>query len=371
MAADGGPSYSVPRLAEALIDAGWAAEIATLKAPTTQTVNGVPITSFRSDDTLFEPLTKLGRSRAMARGLMSLGGDVLHSHGLWMMPNVYPARIARQARRPLVLAPRGMLGADALKYSATAKKIFWAIWQKHAVEEVSCFHATADSEFEDIRAFGLNAPVAVVPNGIDIPARSEPSSQNPATPFVLSLGRFHPKKGLESLIAAFAQVAGDFAHWQLRLVGTDQGGHGDVLRQRIIEAGLEGRATVEEPVFGDEKYKLMAEAALFALPSLHENFAITVAESLAMETPVIASHGAPWDGLEKHGCGWWIANGQDPLAATLRNAMVLPPEVRAEMGARGRDWMRRDFAWEGVAARMSAVYDWLVGRGSQPTYVIL
>ena len=367
----GGPSYTVPRLAESLADAGWQAEIATLEAPGEQTNRGVPVCAFGRDKMPVTVLSRLGCSRAMATGLERLGGNVLHTHGLWMMPNVYPARVARKQGVPLVLAPHGMLGEGALQFSRRIKRAFWAIWQARAVAEVRCFHATAESELEDIRAFGLKAPVAIVPNGVDLPPRPAAAYARNGAPYVLSLGRLHPIKGLESLIAAFARVADEHPDWRLRLVGIEEGGHGETLRRAIAAAGLEGRASVEGPVFGAEKDALMARASLFALPSLHENFALTVAESLAMETPVISSKGAPWGGLETHHCGWWVDHGVDALAAALGGAMALTATERAAMGARGRAWMERDFAWEGIGARMAEVYDWLLGRGPQPACVTL
>jgi hypothetical protein len=37
----------------------------------------------------------------------------------------------------------------------------------------ACFHATAEAEYEDIRRMGYKQPVALIPNGIDLPEFSE------------------------------------------------------------------------------------------------------------------------------------------------------------------------------------------------------
>jgi glycosyltransferase involved in cell wall biosynthesis len=107
------------------------------------------------------------------------------------------------------------------------------------------------------------------------------------------------------------------------------------------------------------------------LPTLNENFAMTVAESLAAATPVISTRGAPWAGLEGERCGWWIEHGIEPLAAALQEAMTLPrPELHA-MGRRGRAWMERDFGWDAIARKMSGVYSWLADRADRPESVTL
>lgn len=365
MADGGGPSYTVPRLAEALATIGWESEIAALDAPAARTLGGVRVTAFKRDTAPMASLAKLGRSRAMARGVSALGGDVLHAHGLWMMPNVYPARVSQQTGRPLVLAPRGMLGADALKFSATAKHLFWNIWQKRAVAQVSCFHATAESELEDIRAFGLTAPVAVIPNGIHIP-EGDPA---PGARTILHLGRLHPKKGIDRLVAAWAQVAGRHPDWRLRIVGPSEIGCRAALERQVHDLGVP-RVDFGDPLYGADKWAAYCSAGLFVLPTLNENFGMVVAEALASGVPAISTKGAPWQGLEAERCGWWVDHGPDAMAAALNAALSLPDTERVTMGARGRTWMARDFGWDGIAAQMAQVYAWCLGQSDRPDCVI-
>lgn len=75
-------------------------------------------------------------------------------------------------------------------------------------------------------------------------------------------------------------------------------------------------------------------------------------------------------GLETERCGWWIEDSLEALTAALDHAMSLDRSALAEMGARGRAWMERDFGWTGVAEQMIAVYRWLLGRGERPACVI-
>ncbi|MEL6375296.1 MAG: glycosyltransferase [Pseudomonadota bacterium] len=369
-----GPSYSVPRLAAALAPHVFSADVITLGATQPPRDDGVRVHTYHQDPT-FGPLAKLGRSRAMRQALLTSDADLFHTHGLWMMPNVYPGEAARRLNRPFMLAPRGMLGAGALQFSSGVKRAFWAIWQKRAVDVVSCFHATAPSEVEDIRAYGLRQPAAIIPNGIDLPDLS--ALDCPAThaaskddPFILSLGRIHPKKGLDRLIAAFARIADAHPSVRLRIIGPDEGGHADELRRQAQAADLETRVSIEAPLLGAEKFHAMRTAQVFALSTQHENFAMTVAESLAVETPVISTFGAPWQGLTEHRCGWWIDHGPDAMAAALRQALAMPPAQRATMGERGRAWMQRDFAWEGIAIKLAHVYAWLLKRGPKPAWIV-
>ena len=96
---------------------------------------------------------------------------------------------------------------------------------------------------------------------------------------------------------------------------------------------------------------------------------MTVAEALVSGTPVIASQGTPWQGLERERCGRWVPVGVEPLAAALREMMAMSDEERAAMGARGREWIQRDFPWENIGLQMKSAYEWLLGRGDRPSFV--
>lgn len=367
-----GISYSVPRLSQSIAALGHDVTLMSLGAPdltaTRFTGSGRYIHCKLTPDAVWPSrLKKLGRSRQMRQALLASEADLFHTHGLWMMPNVYPAEVSRGVRRPLVLSPRGMLGADALAFSSSIKRAFWALWQARAASQVACFHATADQEYEDIRAFGLSQAVAVIPNGIDLPEIPFSEIRSRA-PFVLSLGRIHPIKGLDRLVTAWGRIEEEFPKWRLRIVGPSEAGCAEALQRQVQALGLSS-VSIEEPAFGNAKLELMRQAELFVLSTLRENFGMTVAESLALEVPVISTKGAPWRGLVENSCGWWIDHGVDPLVAALREAIRLPPGERHAMGRNGRNWMKQDFGWPAMAEQMSAVYRWLVSGGERPQCV--
>lgn len=283
------------------------------------------------------------------------------------MPNVYGAWVRNSTEAKLVFSPRGMLSAVALRFSAARKKAFGMLFQNRALSSVDLFHATSEEEFGDIRAFGLKAPVAVIPNGIDV-IPSGPTA-HAKEKNVVSLGRIHPKKGLDRLIRAWSSVEPSFPDWRLLILGPNEGGHADELKQLSVNLSLKN-VQICEAIYGDQKRELLARAELFVLSTLSENFGMTVAESLAAATPVISSKGAPWQMLETKRCGWWIDHGVEPLASCLRTAMSISPEERAAMGVRGREWMLQDFSWDSIAARMEESYRWLInGRKAVPEWV--
>lgn len=361
-----GLAYSVPSLARALVVLGHEASVYSLGSASVRLQSGAYLDQRFSAQFHNWPIRKLGVSSSLREGLRGSRADAIHIHGLWMMPNVYPARFSKELRCPLILSPHGMLARDALRFSYLIKMMFWIFAQRRAALCVDCFHATSVREADDIRAFGLRQPVAIIPNGVDLPALG--SREASGAPYVLSLGRIHPIKGLDRLILAWKDIEPAFPDWRLKIVGPDEGGYCDVLLRLIGELGLKN-VSLSGPVFGEAKFELLRGAELFALPTLNENFAMTVAESLAVETPVISTKGAPWAGLVDHKCGWWIDHGPAPMASALREAMSLSPEARRAMGANGRAWMERDFGWQGIAEQMADVYRWVSVGGERPKCV--
>ena len=374
-AVHGGPSYSVPQNCQGLGRIGANVQLFS--------VNGNDATladrsearfherRFPCDYTKAPLLRSLRFSAALARTLRETAplADIVHNHGIWLMPNLEAGWAARRVRKPFIVSPRGMLAPAALAFSRLRKRAFWALVQSSSIRGAACLHATSEQEYEEIRGFGLRNPIAVIANGIDVPR--SPGRENIAKlagdRVVLSLGRLHPKKGLDRLLHAWAKVESSHPGWRLRIVGPPHAAHDDELRSP--QGFALSCVSVEGPLYGDAKAEAYRGADLFVLPTLNENFGQTVAEALVAEIRTISTKGAPWSGLEAEGCGWWIDHGVGPLAATLASAMELPDDRRAAMGAKGRVWMAQDFSWQRVAREMLAVYRWLA-RDAKPASTI-
>lgn len=369
----GGPSYSVPSLARSLACYVNAVKLVTLGGDDLIQEELLCETFPRSTLPILSKLAWSGPLRSAINDYVRQDA-VIHTHGLWLMPNIYPSWAISSnlnANARLIHSPRGMLGAAARRISAWKKEPIWWLWQRKALKVADCLHATAESEYLEIREAGLTNPVAIIPNGIDLPLlNSLPDRRNRTQRRLLSLGRIHPKKGLDRLLRAWATVEPFAPDWSLRFVGNAEAGHDVELLALANELGLK-RFTLAGPFFGDSKWREYCDADLFVLPTLNENFAITVAEALASKLPVISTKGAPWAGLETNRCGWWIDHGPEPMARTLLKAIGKSPEEREAMGRRGRDWMGRDYAWSAIGADMAEVYRWLKLGGEPPKCVRL
>lgn len=359
-----GPSYSVRRLAQTTSDLGVDVELYSVGDSCSK---GEGSFMSRQFDWSFRNLPlacRLRFSRSMLKSLRMSNADILHNHGLWLMPNVYAGWAASSNGKPLIVSPRGMLAPAALQISAVRKKLFSGAFREAMLKSATIFHATGEQEMLDIRSFGLKQPVAIIPNGVDLPqirVGKEPGAKQT----LLYFGRLHPIKNLELLIRAWQAVEPSYPNWFLSICGPGEPGYVRELKL-LVQSMQVDRVDFLDPVYGKAKHALYQNSSVYVLPSKSENFAMTVAEALANGIPVIANKGSPWSQVEPNRCGWWVDHGQDSLVAVLDQALSLPPEELARMGARGRTWMEAAYGWEAISQQMVEVYRWAIEGQRKP-----
>ena len=316
----------------------------------------------------------LGWPRRFKRALRLACSDaahqvVAHDAGIWLPSNRYVAEVASELDVPRVVSPRGMLSEWALNHGSARKKLAWRLHQRRNLESASLLHATADSEADEFRKCGLRNPIAIVPNGVDLPPVRNNTGAPTAERTALFLSRIHPKKGLLDLVNAWAAVQP--INWRLRIVGDDEGGHRSLVASAVDEQGIGEQVEFLGPVADAEKWDLYAKADLFVLPSYSENFGIVVAEALAAGVPVITTRATPWGELVSTRSGWWIDTGAESLAAALGEATQKSDAERRAMGERGRNLVESRYSWGAAAEKMLACYLWLLGEAERPHCVQL
>ena len=353
-----GPSYSVPRLCVSLAALGHEVELSCLAAQ--GPIPGVRLDVHGQWPVLSRFAVSPSHTLALLRKAEQV--DVVHNHSLWSMVNVAAGWVVPGRKAKLVTSPRGTLSAWALGRSRLAKKLLWPL-QRRALEQADLLHATSEVEYREIREQGFKAPVAIIPNGIDLPELivDRPRAEQRT---LLFLGRIHPIKGVDRLLNAWRQLQHLHPGWRLRVVGRGEAGHEREIKELAHSLQLE-RVDFSGPLYGAEKSKAYFEADVFVLPTHSENFGMVVAEALAHGCPVVVSKEAPWAGVKEERCGWWVEHDVNTLTGGLDAALSESSEALREKGAKGRTWMERDFSWLSVAERMAASYR-LIHHGGEP-----
>ncbi|MGC6456064.1 MAG: glycosyltransferase [Coraliomargaritaceae bacterium] len=296
--------------------------------------------------------------------------SICHQHGVWLRCSHDTTVYNCKYNIPLVVAPRGMLEPWALNHSKWIKKLAWALYQKRDLHRATAFHATAHSEAESIRRLGFKQPIAVIPNGIQLPELDQSSAiTHPSSPkTALFLSRINPKKGLLMLLDAWRRIMPE--EWRLVIAGNDDSKHLPEVERKIHEYKLQDQVDLVGPLFGKAKEEAYRNADLFVLPSYSENFGIVVAEALSYSVPVLSTTGCPWQELQSHNCGWWVEPTPSGIEQGLEAALASSDQELSEMGVRARTLVEEKYQWPGIAERMIEFYDWLLKGGKQPEFVV-
>jgi glycosyltransferase involved in cell wall biosynthesis len=356
--ATGGPARSVPTLCKEVNNAG---------AEVTLFVNSID--GIKKNTTYSPPVQLISQlTTAIQKSKKSKTHPIIHNHGIWLPINHTAAVIARRYNIPHIISPRGMLEPWAFNFNKWKKKLAWLMYQRRDLQTAKVLHATATQEAESLRRLGLQAPIAIIPNGVNLPKQIKPTCVNSRTKKALFLSRIHVKKGLINLVQAWAKVSP--LNWQVIIAGPDESNHKQEVEKEIDRLGLTERFSFTGPIKDNDKWALYNEADLFILPTFSENFGIVIAEALASGVPVITTKGTPWSELTQHNCGWWIDIGIEPLALAISEAISLSSETRATMGQHGRQLVIEKYSWNAIVQDMISIYEWVLHGGTPPKCVI-
>jgi len=181
-------------------------------------------------------------------------------------------------------------------------------------------------------------------------------------PVVVCVSRMVPRKGQDTLIAAWPRVrAGAGGDPLLLLVG--DGPYRRTLQQRAAAAGVAGSVLFTGPVPWADLPAYYDAGNVFAMPCRTrragldvEGLGIVYLEASATGLPVVGgdSGGAP-DAILDGETGY-VVPGQDATALAGRLIQLLAdPAGAAAMGEKGRSWIDREWTWDLAAERLSAI----------------
>lgn len=224
--------------------------------------------------------------------------DALVAHGLWQYPGVAVRKASRNAGKPYLVYPHGMLDPwfkSQYPLKHLKKMLFWWFRQSQILQNAKAVCFTTDEERRLARRtfWPYRCNEFVTGLGVDEPPPNAdahknaffekfPCLRNKRT--LLFLGRIHRKKGIDLLLQAFDELSTVDDH--LVVAGPSEDGF---FAEELIRAStaFADRITWAGMIRGDLKWGALRVADALILPSHQENFGIVVAEALAVGTPVL------------------------------------------------------------------------------------
>jgi glycosyltransferase involved in cell wall biosynthesis len=323
---------------------------------------------------------RLMRHPSLAPTLRALVGehDIVHTHSVWEEIIHQAARQARRAGKPYVMSPCGMLTTWSLRQGKWHKLLFLKLRLLRDLDHAAAIHFTTEGERDLTMApLGIRAPATTLPLGVrlsefeHLPPRGTFRSKYPVLgdrPMVMFLGRVHPGKGAEYLAPAMAQVKVPGA--MLVVAGPDSEGFRGVIERQIAKLGVQDRVLFTGMLTGSQRVEALVDADLFALPSDHENFGMSIVEALAAGLPVLVSERVQiYRELVRGGVAGVVSRKPEELAVELTRWLT-DHELRRAAAAKARPFAWEHYNWNKIALRWGREYARLIaacpGHGRTP-----
>ncbi len=312
--------------------------------------------------------------RAITRTLGEIGDvHLVHAHSPAL--NGTPSIKVRDAGGPPVVYEVRALWEDAavdlgtttpgsLRYRATAAL------ETRLLRRADQVVVLCESLRREFIGRGIEADkITVVGNGVD-PEKFTPIDPDPALqerlglgagPVIGYVGSFYAYEGLPLLVDAVAPILSDRPDVQLLLVGG--GPDEDAIRARVEASGVADQIVMPGRVPHEAVPDHYVVTDLLVYPRLRNRLTelttpLKPLEAMALGRAVLGSDvGGIKELLDPAGDGAasFVAGERDALTRAIRE-LVDAPERRAEMAARGREYVLRERSWEVQLGRYRDVY---------------
>lgn len=278
--------------------------------------------------------------------------DVVHLHAHRNLLNHRAFREAAARRIPVVLTPHGTL--PRIERKVGLKAAWDVLFDGEVPKRAARVVATSKAEVRQVLAAGVPGDrVARVPNGLwleefaELPPRGTFRRAHGLGdgPIVAYLGQITPRKGVDTLVAAFAE--GALGDARLVLAGPNRG-------MAVPEGpGVVYAGTLEGP----ERLALLVDADVLAYPSSGEVFGLVPFEGLLCGAPVVVGGDC--------GCGELVAEAGAGLLVNAGKVDALRSAIRTLLGdraaaaamvERGRRWIARNLDYAAIAEAHRALY---------------
>ena len=290
--------------------------------------------------------------------------DVVHVHTTWEYPTLLAIKLSKRLSTPCIMRPCGMLDKWSLSQKSLKKKLYLKIFSRTLFHSNVILHFTTEAE-RSKSCWPDSLETFVMGNGLSGEAFAEkemaseffrmyPKLMNKK--LVLFLARLDSKKQPDVVIRSFSMIAPIFPGVHLVIAGPGEKGFVARLKRQAEALGIIGSVTFTGMLSGLSLHAAYRAATVYVLPSLQENFGITVAEAMAGSCPVIISDQVDIkDIVENTNAGIVCSPSVDGVVPALMSILASPEKAQA-MGQNGRRAALREFSWGHIANKLGQVY---------------
>lgn len=221
---------------------------------------------------------------------------------------------------------------------------------------------------EVLRKLGVDVPIEVVPNGVDIRALRKgitPASRldfgfNEENVVLIYVGRVAPEKNLSFLINCFYGAVQACPHARLMIVG--DGPERKLLEEKSQNMGITEYIKFTGMVPYEQVCRYLSMADIFVTASVTEVHPLSVIEAMAVGLPVLGIHSPGISDTVQDGVTGYLIKTEDIAAYTaMMVKLIFDPKLRKDMGE-ASGIASETFAIENTSARMVSIYQEVIQK---------
>ncbi|MBL7927513.1 MAG: glycosyltransferase [Bacteroidia bacterium] len=260
--------------------------------------------------------------------LSSLHFDGIYLNSFFSIPfTLYPINIVNRyyPQIKIILAPRGMLAAQALQLKAFKKKLFISVVKVMNLFHNVIWHASTILEQAEIKNVLPQANVLVALNlskQKDVIPKHRTKTENELR--LAFLSRISPKKNLKAVYDYLKAVDTKYKISFTYFGPADDAAYFDECKQLFDNLPTHITANYGGAIQPDEITNTLQSFHAFILPTLNENFGHAIVESWLAGCIAIISDNTPWQGLVEKGVGYNLPlNQPDSFVSALESVSRL------------------------------------------------
>lgn len=302
--------------------------------------------------------------------------DIYHTHGVWNHINHMTCATARRLHHPYLITPYCQLNDyRPSRRRGLAQSFYHGVFMRKDFEQAACLRAINRLEADGLRRLGLQNPIAIIPWPSRVPPFLDEAiergrqwkAENPHRKRIALIIVDVEGNPVKQVIDAFTAVAEEGS--ELVLLDFGYVKSTEFAKELIKERNLKNVRVMDN--LGDfDNFAMLASCCATVIPSHYQFMGAALSHTLLCETPAICIHSPDWEAVPAMDCGWWCPDDKAYMEKFISAAMMMDPSLIEQKGRNGRDLIMKEYAGELIAGRMIRLYNWLLGEGDRPEYVI-
>lgn len=219
----------------------------------------------------------------------------------------------------------------------------------------------------------VSSKIAIIANGVDMQFLAKTILRDnirkkfnipDGKKYVLFFGSIADlRKGIERIISIFKNIHLKIDNAHLIIIGWQKGKTGYIL-EKIKEAGLKDNISLVGYINEEEKVAFLKMASISIAPTIYEAFGITLAESMFLRVPVVATKAGGIPSVVRDRETGYLVSNYKSIDKFSKYAirLLMDEKLRIKMGEKGHLRAKEKFKWSAIAWKIERLFKRLIKK---------